>query len=162
MTVQWIESKLYFQVLQLEKYLCKPFPWTELDLDRELRERNTVGQLCFDDRGGIIGYSVYELYPKRIIIRKLVGANELALKELLYELLKRKRIYLYIQVRETDLPMQLFLKKEGFTCISMVDEGFTDSGEAGYVFEHALKGGNVSAVGAKSCGVSEVRENGAV
>lgn len=154
MDIQWIESKYFNQVLALEELDCKWLAWNELDLERELHERNVVGRVVLEGDSQVVGYSIYEVYPKRIIIRKLVGIHDLVLKYLLDDLLQRKRARVYFLVSDTRLDVQVCLRSAGFRAIKVVENDELALDEYSYVFEYV----SVSALVASGCGVSEMQE----
>jgi len=108
------------EVLDIESHSFE-FPWKDKDFIRCLRQRNCIGMVAeYDDR--VIGFVIYELHKNRIHVlnfavdanyrRRGVGSRMVA--KLITKLSSQRRYAILVEVRETNLPGQLFFRENGF------------------------------------------------
>lgn len=130
-----------------------PVPWTWDEYVVNLRGGNCVGMVADSSMtGDLPGVMVYESLEDRFyMVRFLVhidyrrrGVGTQMMAEMFGKLRKARshrnginRITL--EVRETDLSSQLFLRSQGFRARPEILRGFyRDTGEDGYFMEHVL------------------------
>ncbi len=112
-----IENKLFF---------C---PWTKKDfLDSFVDKCNCY---VYETNGSIVGYVVFKKNKYSIDILNIAVHEKFQLKNIGKELidhvknkLKNKRYYINVNVRETNLGCQLFLKRQEFKAIAVCEKYF--------------------------------------
>lgn len=144
--IRWMLRRDYPKVLEIEKQ-CFEFPWSEEDLTRCLRQGNCIGMVSEHDEE-IVGFMIYELHKKNLHIlnfavnpvvhRNKVGTamvNKIAIK-----LSPDRRSRIILEVRETNLPAQLFFKSLGFRAISVLRNFYDDweTNEDAYLMQYLL------------------------
>jgi ribosomal-protein-alanine N-acetyltransferase len=156
--VRWMIASDMLAVLSTES-ACFEFPWTEKDFIRCLRQRNCVGMVVEeivgdDERGAVVGYMIYEIHPTRTHWLSFAvhpawrgtGAGYAMLCKMRRALeyhAKRKR--LTCEVRETNLPTQQWLRRQGFKAYGIAREFYSQTNEDAFLFvlditadEHAV------------------------
>tara|TARA_Y100000310_G_C20619798_1_gene782642 strand:- start:1132 stop:1617 length:486 start_codon:yes stop_codon:yes gene_type:complete len=129
------------EVIEIEKE-CFEFPWWEEDFIRCLRRRNGIGMATeYEDR--IVEYMIYELLKNRIHVlnfavhpdfqRRHVGSQ--MVEKLTHKLSAQRRNRLLLEVRETNLPAQLFFRNQGFRAVSVLRSYFEDTPEDAYLMQ---------------------------
>jgi ribosomal-protein-alanine N-acetyltransferase len=119
------------------------FPWSEEDFIRCLRQRNCIGMVAeHNDR--VLGFMIYELHKTRLHIlnfavvrtdrRRGVGSHMLA--KLIGKLSPLRRTRIALEVRETNLPAQLFFRAAGFRAVSVMRDYYQDTTEDAYVMQY--------------------------
>jgi [ribosomal protein S18]-alanine N-acetyltransferase len=127
-------------------YQSNSIPWNEEDLLVPLRQLNTIGTVIENSNEKVIGFMVYQLHKTYIEIIKL-GIHSFFQRErigttlidkLKSKLTDHRRSQIRIEVRETDLPIQLFLQRNGFIAIRMIREAFDDTNEDSYLMVYSI------------------------
>jgi len=116
--------------------------WTEDDFKKRLKQKS-ISCLVVEDEGAVIGFIVYELFLHRFSLlrigvaplhrHKTIGSallNELAGK------LTDKRTLISAEVRETNLPIQLFLKSQNYKAVEVLRNYYPDTEEDAFVFHY--------------------------
>ncbi|HID77311.1 MAG TPA: ribosomal-protein-alanine N-acetyltransferase [Planctomycetaceae bacterium] len=122
------------------------FPWLEEDFIRCLRQRNCIGMVAeYDER--VVGFMIYELNKTRIQIlnfatapdhrRRGVGTQMIA--KLIGKLSAQRRTRITLEVRETNLPAQLFFRANGFRAIRVLRNFYEDTPEDAYLMQYRYK-----------------------
>ena len=124
-------------------------PWQEEDFLHCLRHRNCISMIA-EHGGKVRGYMVYELAKTSIEILNMAvdpayrrrGIGSQMVTKLVSKLSNHRRTRLFMDVRESNLAAQLFLRAQGFRCVQVkrgwyADEG--DTGEDAYLFSFRLK-----------------------
>jgi ribosomal-protein-alanine N-acetyltransferase len=132
------------EVLAIEQEAFE-FPWSEDDFARCLRQRNCIGMVA-EMSDSIVAFSVYELHRTRLHVlnfavlrshRRLgVGAQMMA--KLTAKLAPDRRNRIVLEVRETNLPAQLFFRSLGFRAVSVLRDFYQDSAEDAYLMQLCL------------------------
>ena len=139
--IRWMIRRDMMEVLEIETS-CFEFPWTEQDFIRCLRQRNCIGMIAeFDDR--VVGFMVYELHKEQIHILNFavhpdfqrLGIASQLVNRLLSKLSFQRRKRLMLEVRETNLAMQLFLRARGFKAINVMRDYYDDTTEDAYLMQ---------------------------
>ena len=121
--------------------------WSTEDFIAALRKRNTVGKVYVVDERFVIGFMIYELHQHDYRITKLAihpDARRVGIgSDMLQELIQRaesavNRSVIRVNVRETNLNVQLFLRSNGFQCESMDREFYSDTNEDSLFFSYRL------------------------
>ena len=139
--IRWMCSMDLNQVLEIEADSFE-FPWSERDLLRALQQRNTIGMVVEAGRG-IAGYMLYELHPKRLHLLNLAvdtscrrqGVGTSMIRKLVGKLSSDRRKRILLEVRERNLPAQLFFRSHGFKAIDVLSDFYDDTTEDAYLFE---------------------------
>jgi ribosomal-protein-alanine N-acetyltransferase len=140
--VRWMIRRDMPEVMAIEAEGFE-FPWSEDDFVHCLRQRNCIGMVAeMDDR--VVGFMVYELHKTRIHVlnfavaeeyrRRGVGSQMLA--KLIAKLSVQRRSRIVLEVRETNLPAQLFFRENGFRAISVLHQQYADTPEDSYVMQY--------------------------
>jgi ribosomal-protein-alanine N-acetyltransferase len=143
--IRWMIRRDMAEVLEVEQESFE-FPWSEDDFIRCLRQRNCIGMVAeHEDR--VIGFMIYELHKSRLHVlnfavakafrRRGVGRQMLA--KLVGKLSYQRRTRVLLEVRETNLPAQLFFRSEGFRAVSVLRDFYDDTTEDAYVMQYRYK-----------------------
>ncbi len=142
--IRWMIRRDMPEVLAIEAQSFE-FPWYEKDFINCLRQWNCIGMVAErDDR--VVGFIIYELYKTRIRVvnfavaepsrRRGVGTQMMA--KLIGELSSERRSRITLEVRETNLPAQLFFKIMGFRAVNILRNFYanTDTTENAYSMQY--------------------------
>lgn len=140
--VRWMIRRDMFEVLDIEKQSFDQ-PWTEEQFIHCLRQRNCIGMVLEED-DRVIGFMIYELHKTRLAIlnfavalsKRRSGVGRSMVDKLIGKLSPARRTKLLIDVRESNLPAQVFLGRVGFRCVGIKDDAYPN--EDGYAFEYRL------------------------
>jgi ribosomal protein S18 acetylase RimI-like enzyme len=144
--IRWMERADIQECAEIEQVNTSKAltAWTEDDFKNELsRDKDTAGQVL-EVGGKVVGFFVYVLQTKQIILLHMAVAKSMQRKGLgsiMLNKLKRKlrhgrRERIIVPVRETLLGAQLFMKANGFSAINVLRNDFLDTGEDSYIFEY--------------------------
>jgi ribosomal-protein-alanine N-acetyltransferase len=130
------------EVLQTEQQSFE-YAWTEEDFLRCLRQRNCIGMVA-EQGEKVVGFMIYELHKAKLHIlnfavhpawrRAGVGGQMVA--KLISKLSSHRRTRITLEVRETNLPAQLFFSKQGFRAVRVLRGYYEDSGEDAFVMQY--------------------------
>lgn len=153
--IRWMIRRDMAEVLDIENHSFE-FPWCEDDFIRALQQRNCIGMVA-EVEGRIVGFMVYELHKAQIHVlnfavarehrRRGVGSQMLA--KLVSKLSNQRRTRIVLEVRETNLPAQLFFRSNDFRAISVLREFYEDTPEDAYLMElwyHSAENSDAPAV----------------
>ncbi len=138
--VRWMVRRDMDQVLDAEAK--EPDGWTEDDILRCLRHRNSIGFVAeVGDR--VIGYMMYELHPSHLTALRLAihqgfrrqGVGSRLIGKLVGKLSDCCRTSIEVDVPDGNLPAHLFLRSLGFRATAVSVEDKCDV----YRFEYRLK-----------------------
>lgn len=139
--IRWMIRRDMAEVLDIETASFE-FPWCEEDFIRALQQRNCIGMVAEAD-GHIVGFMVYELHKTQIHVlnfavardyrRRSIGSQMFT--KLASKLSHQRRTRIVLEVRETNLPAQLFFRSNGFRAISVLREFYEDTPEDAYIME---------------------------
>jgi len=143
--IRWMIRRDMPEVLGIEAESFE-FPWLEEDFIRCLRQRNCIGMVAeHDDR--VVGFMIYELAKNRIQVlnfataaehrRRGVGAQMIG--KLIGKLSAQRRTRIILEVRETNLPAQLFFRDNGFRAVSVLRDYYEDTPEDAYVMQYRFR-----------------------
>ena len=142
--IRWMIRRDMPEVLEIEQQAFE-FPWSEDDFLRCLRQRNCIGMVAeFEER--VVGFMIYELHKTRLhvlnfavrrdIRRRGVGSS--MIQKLVSKLSQQRRNRILLEVRETNLPAQLFFRRLNFRAVSIMREFWMDSEEDAIVMQYTL------------------------
>lgn len=137
--MRWMIRRDMPQVLAIEQEAFE-FPWSEDDFVRCMRIRNVIG-LVAESNEQVIGYILYEICQNRLHILNIAvsaenrrkGVGRAILDHIKAKLDNDVRSRLLLEVRERNLPAQMFFRSQGFQAISVVRNYYEDSTEDAYV-----------------------------
>lgn len=141
--IRWLIRRDLPEVLAIEQASFE-FPWGEREFADCLSRRNCVGMVAQYGQK-IVGYMIYELGKSRIHLlnlavapnyrRKGIGSQMIA--KLISKLTPEQREKIYLEVRESNLPAQLFFRANGFRAVSVLRNYYDDSPEDAYLMEYS-------------------------
>ena len=139
--IRWMIRRDMPSVLAIENESFE-FPWSEEEFIRSLRQRNCIGMVA-ELNEVVVGFMIYELHKNRLHILNFAvhqdyrrsGVGRSMLHKLVGKLSYQRRSRILLEVRETNLPAQLFFKSAGFQAVSVLREFYEDSPEDAYVMQ---------------------------
>ncbi len=143
--LRWLLRRDMADVLAIER-VSSAYPWCEEKLTHALRQRHTIG-IAAEVGERVVGFMIYELYPQRIDLLEIAvdpahrrqGIGGQLIAKLVRKLTSQHWSRLVVDVRESNLAGQLFLRSRGFRAEGIVRECFRDSGEDGYRFVYRAR-----------------------
>lgn len=142
--IRWMIRRDMVDVLRIERDSFD-FNWTEEDFLACLRQRNCIGMVA-EHEGRVVGFMIYELHKTRLHIlnfavaprcrRMNIGAQ--MIDKLINKLSQQRRQEIVLEVRETNLPAQLFFQSQGFRATCVLRNHYEDSSEDAYVMQFRL------------------------
>ena len=143
--IRWMIRRDMPEVLGIEAESFE-FPWLEEDFIRCLRQRNCIGMVAeHDDR--VVGFMIYELNKTRIQVLNFATADEYRRRgvgtqmvaKLVAKLSAQRRTRVTLEVRETNLPAQLFFRTNGFRAVSVLRAYYEDTPEDAYQMQYRFR-----------------------
>lgn len=139
--IRWMIRRDMPEVLGIERQSFE-FPWSEDEFVRCLRQRNCIGMVAEHDER-IVGFMIYELHKNRLHILNFAvraefrrrGVGSQMIRKLAGKLSQQRRNRILLEVRETNLPAQLFFRSSGFRAISLLREFYEDTPEDAYLMQ---------------------------
>src|SRR5215472_5046001 len=142
--IRWMIRRDMPEVLQAEQASFE-YSWTEEDFLRCLRQRNCIGMVA-EQGEKVVGFMIYELHKAKLHIlnfavhptcrRSRVGSQMVA--KLISKLSSHRRTRITLEVRETNLPAQLFFRQQGFRAVRVLRCYYEDSGEDAFLMQYRL------------------------
>ena len=140
--IRWMIRRDMAEVLDIERESFE-FPWYEEDFIRCLRQRNCIGMVA-EHGERVVGFMIYELHKTRLHILNFAVAEEFRGRDvgrqmadkLISKLSSQRRTRITLEVRETNLPAQLFFKQLGFRATSVLRSYYDDSPEDAYLMQY--------------------------
>jgi len=143
--VRWMIRRDMAEVLEIEAASFE-FPWCEEDFICCLRQRNCIGMVAERDTE-IAGFMGYELNKTRLHVlnfavaphlrRQGIGSQMVA--KLVGKLSAQRRTRILLEVRETNLPAQLFFRSNGFRAVSVLRGYYEDTPEDAYTMQYRYR-----------------------
>jgi len=143
--IRWLIRRDMQEVLDIEAANFKS-PWLEDDFVRCLRQRNFIGMVAeYNEK--VIGFMIYELSKTRLHTLNFAVAPEYHRKgfgshmvgKLKAKLSMQRRNRIILEVREKNLPAQLFFRENGFRAISTLKNFYEDTPEDAYLMQYSHK-----------------------
>jgi len=139
--IRWMIRRDMPEVLDIEQGSFE-FPWYEEDFIRCLRQRNCIGMVA-EHGERVVGFMIYELHKTRLHILNFAVAESFRQRDvgrqmaekLISKLSSQRRTRISLEVRETNLPAQLFFKQLGFRATSVLRSYYEDSPEDAYLMQ---------------------------
>jgi len=143
--VRWMIRRDMLEVLSIEKEAFE-FPWSDEDFTRCLRQRNCIGMVA-ELADSVVGFMIYELHRSRLHMlnfavarsHRRLGIGSQMMRKLVAKLAPERRTRIVLEVRETNLPAQLFFRSFGFRAISVLKDFYQDSAEDAYLMQYGLE-----------------------
>lgn len=147
--IRWLIRKDMPAVLSIEQRAFE-FPWLEEDFLCCLRQRNCIAMVAtIGDR--VVGQMTYELHKGHYVILNFAvdpefhrqGIGRAMMQTMKGKLCVGHRCKLIMDIRETNLAAQRFLKSEGFQCVTVMRDHWEQNyggHESAYRFEHDISG----------------------
>lgn len=142
--IRWLIRRDMPDVLKIEQESFE-FSWTEEDFLSCLRQRNCIGMVAEHDQQ-IVGFMIYELHKAKLNIlnfavaadarRRQVGTQ--MVQKLVDKLSQQRRTEIVLEVRESNLPAQLFFRTHSFRATSILHNHYDDTTEDAYVMQYCL------------------------
>ncbi|PHY00876.1 MAG: ribosomal-protein-alanine N-acetyltransferase [Planctomycetaceae bacterium] len=129
------------EVLEIEREAFE-FPWSDEDFTRCLRQRNCIGMVA-EIADSVVAFMIYELHRARLhmlnfaVVRshRRLGIGTQMLEKLAGKMSPERRSRILLEVRERNLPAQLFFRKQGFRAISVLKDFYQDTTEDAYLMQ---------------------------
>jgi len=142
--IRWMIRRDMPEVLQIEQDSFE-YPWTEEDFLRCLRQRNCIGMVA-EQGEKVVGFMIYELHKNKLHIlnfavqpaSRRVGVGTQMVAKLISKLSSHRRTRITLEVRETNLPAQLFFRSQSFRAIRVLRNFYEDSGEDAFLMQYRL------------------------
>lgn len=142
--IRWLIRRDMVDVLRIEQDSFE-FAWSEEDFLSCLRQRNCIGMVAEHDQQ-IVGFMIYELHKSRLNVLNFAVASEYRRQsvgtqmgqKLIDKLSQQRRNEILLEVRETNLPAQLFFKNHGFRAVKILRSHYDDTTEDAYVMRYRL------------------------
>ena len=118
--IRWMIRRDMSEIIDIET-LSFEYPWSEEDFVRCLRQRNCIGMVAeHGDR--VVGFMIYELHKTRLHILNFAvhpdqRFNRIGMQmvnKLVSKLSHQRRTRILLEVRERNLPAQMFFRSLGF------------------------------------------------
>jgi ribosomal-protein-alanine N-acetyltransferase len=127
------------EVLEIEQEAFE-FPWSDEDFTRCLRQRNCIGMVA-EAGDAVVAFMIYELHRNRLHVlnfavtrsHRRLGVGTRMMQKLIGKLTPDRRSRIVLEVRETNLPAQLFFRTMGFRAISVLKDFYQDTTEDAYL-----------------------------
>lgn len=143
--VRWLIRRDMDEVLEIENRSFQ-FPWSEADFLTALRQRNVIGTVYESSQGHVHGFMIYELHKHHLRVLNLAVAPEVRrtgvgatmVRRLTEKLSQQRRWFLETELRETNLPGQLFLSRSGWRAVKVLKKHYDETNEDAILFRYTL------------------------
>lgn len=142
--IRWMIRRDLTEVLEIERSSFER-AWTEDDFLACLRQRNCIGMVAeYHDK--IVGFMIYELLKSQLHLlnfavdpvcrRQRIGTQ--MVEKLIHKLGQQRRQEITTEVRERNLPAQIFFRSQGMLAYQVLKNYYVDSDEDAYVMKYRL------------------------
>ena len=145
-TVRWMCRKDMKDVLRIERESFDEHAWSEEQFMACLQNRNCIGMVA-EYQGKVVGFMIFETQKTKILLRTVATLSKFRRKGVASQMIDKlkKRLgrqrcnQIMLEVRETNLPAQLFLRSLGFRATDILHGFFVENDEDAYrmVYKHA-------------------------
>lgn len=154
--IRWMIRRDMAEVIDIERGSFE-FPWFEEDFRKVMKLKNVIGMVAeispvpfkSDNYGPVVGFFIYELHKTRLHVlnfavsyavrRQTVGRQ--MIEKLVGKLSYQRRTRITLEVRETNLPAQLFFKAMGFRAVTVLQHYYEESPEDAYLMQYKREAG---------------------
>src|SRR5437868_6907099 len=142
--IRWMIRRDMPEVLQTEQESFE-YSWSEEDFLRCLRQRNCIGMVA-EQGEKVVGFMIYELHKAKLHILNFAvhptcrraGVGSQMVAKLISKLSSHRRTRITLEVRETNLPAQLFFRSQGFKAVRVLRAYYEDTGEDAFLMQYRL------------------------
>ena len=142
--VRWMIRRDMAEVLEVEQEAFE-FPWSDEDFTRCMRQRNCIGMVA-EMADSVVAFMIYELHRSRLHVlnfavrrsHRRLGIGTQMMEKLTGKLTPERRSRIVLEVRERNLPAQLFFRSLGYRAISVLKDFYQDTTEDAYLMQYAL------------------------
>lgn len=142
--IRWLIRRDMDEVLSIEQGSFQ-YPWTEEEFLCCLRQRNCIGTVAELDHK-IVGFMIYELHKSMLRILNFAvapdarrnGIGRQMVQRLVDKLSQQRRREIVLEVRETNVPAQLFFGNNSFRAITVLRQHYNDTCEDAYYMRYCL------------------------
>lgn len=139
--IRWMIRRDMAEILCIEEESFE-FPWADADFTRCLRQRNCIGMVA-EMGGSVVGFMLYELHRAKVHVlnfavarsHRRFGIGTGMMTKLIAKLTPQRRDRIMLEVRETNLPAQLFFRSLGFRATTVLRDFYQDSTEDAYLMQ---------------------------
>jgi len=143
--IRWMIRRDMPEVLEIEENSFE-FPWNEEECIRCLRRRNCIG-LVAEHEDRIVGFIFYELHNTYIHVLNFAvapdcrrrGVGSQIVTRLVKKLSSQRRDRIVLEVRETNLPAQLFFRECEFRATTVLRDYYEDTAEDAYLMQYRYR-----------------------
>jgi len=129
------------EVLAIEQEAFE-FPWSDEDFTRCLRQRNCIGMVA-EVGDSVVAFMISELHRTRLHVlnfavrrsHRRLGIGTQMMGKLFAKLSVERRDRILLEVRERNLPAQVFFRSLGYRAISVLKDFYEDSTEDAYLMQ---------------------------
>ena len=141
---RWMIRRDMPEVLEIEQEAFE-FPWSEEDFTRCMRQRNCIGMVA-EIADSVVAFMIYELHRSRLHVlnfavrrsHRRLGIGTQMMDKLVAKLSPERRNRIVLEVRERNLPAQLFFRSLGYRAISVLKDFYQDTTEDAYLMQYAI------------------------
>jgi len=141
--VRWMIRRDMPEVIAIEREAFE-FPWSDDEFTGCLRQRNCIGMVA-EMADSIVAFMIYELHRTKLHVlnfavlrsHRRLGIGTRMMEKLVAKLTPERRGRIVLEVRETNLPAQLFFRSLGFRATSVLKDFYQDSTEDAYLMQYA-------------------------
>ncbi len=142
--VRWMLREDLEAVLRIEHESFE-FPWSESEFLACIQRPNCIAMVAVVQEK-VVGYMIYEMGPQWFQILNLAvdaeyrrsGVGRALVQRLINKLSPRRRYKISLQVRETNLPAQLFFRALGFRAKAILHDHYPDTAEDAYLMTYEI------------------------
>ncbi len=142
--VRWMIRRDMTEVLEIEQEAFE-FPWSDEDFTRCMRQRNCIGMVA-EMADSVVAFMIYELHRSRLHVinfavrrtHRRLGIGTQMMEKLVGKLTPERRSRIVLEVRERNLPAQLFFRTLGYRAISVLKDFYQDTTEDAYLMQFVL------------------------
>ena len=139
--LRWMIRRDMPEVLAIEQEAFE-FPWSDEDFTRCLRQRNCIGMVA-EVGDSVVAFMIYELHRTRLHVlnfavrrsHRRLGIGTQMMGKLFAKLSVERRDRILLEVRECNLPAQVFFRSLGYRAISVLKDFYEDSTEDAYLMQ---------------------------
>lgn len=144
--VRWMIRRDMPEVLEIEQEAFE-FPWSDDDFTRCMRQRNCIGMVA-EIADSIVAFMIYELHRSRLHVlnfavrrsHRRLGLGTQMMEKLAAKLSPERRDRIVLEVRERNLPAQLFFRSLGYRATSVLKDFYQDTTEDAYLMQYVVPG----------------------
>ncbi len=142
--VRWMIRRDMPEVLDIEQEAFE-FPWSDEDFTRCMRQRNCIGMVA-EIADSVVAFMIYELHRSRLHVlnfavrrsHRRLGIGTQMMEKLVAKLSPDRRSRIVLEVRERNLPAQIFFRSLGYRAISVLKDFYQDTTEDAYLMQYAI------------------------